>query len=321
MYLRAQALFTHVLKISIWTWLILGLTVVMAFQLHVQRLDERLYYWLTTYMHTDDWQERAIWLPDYRVEIDAKPILGIKNNLSGLSYDPDLQLLWAVTNGPNELLALSSDGDIKARYTLDGFDDVEAVTYIGNGQLIIAEERKQNLVIVSIPVGIDGAPQTRGSLNHAQYPSITLALWSEDNKGIEGLTYDLKSDRLYVIKERDPIQLLAVSGIQKSLEKSLSVQVQNLSGLLKNNLFATDLSSATFDQNSGHLILLSEESKLLIEMTVEGKIISFRSLVRGFAGLQKSIPQAEGVSIDTDGHLYVVSEPNLFYRFIRDANQ
>ena len=321
MYLRAQALFTHVLKISIWTWLILGLTVVMAFQLHVQRLDKRLYYWLTTYMHTDDWQERAIWLPDYRVEIDAKPILGIKNNLSGLSYDPDLQLLWAVTNGPNELLALSSDGDIKARYTLDGFDDVEAVTYIGNGQLIIAEERKQNLVIVSIPVGIDGAPQTRGSLNHAQYPSITLALWSEDNKGIEGLTYDLKSDRLYVIKERDPIQLLAVSGIQKSLEKSLSVQVQNLSGLLKNNLFATDLSSATFDQNSGHLILLSEESKLLIEMTVEGKIISFRSLVRGFAGLQKSIPQAEGVSIDTDGHLYVVSEPNLFYRFTRDANQ
>lgn len=320
MYLRAQTLFARVFKISIWTWLILGLTAIMAFQLHAQRLDERLYYWLTTYMHTADWQERGIWLPDYRVEIDAKPILGIKNNLSGLSYDPDLQLLWAVTNGPNELLALSTDGDIQARYTLDGFEDVEAVTYIGNGKLIIAEERKQNLVIVSIPVERDGAAQTSGSLNHAQYPSITLALWNEDNKGIEGLTYDRKNDLLYVVKERDPIQLIGVSGIQKSLEKGLSVQVQNLSGLLKNNLFATDLSSATFDQNSGHLILLSEESKLLIEMTVAGKIISFRSLARGFAGLEKSIPQAEGVSIDTDGHLYVVSEPNLFYRFTREAN-
>lgn len=320
MYLRAQTLFARVLKISIWTWLILGLTAIMAFQLHAQRLDERLYYWLTTYMHTADWQERAIWLPDYRVEIDAKPILGIKNNLSGLSYDTDLQLLWAVTNGPNELLALSTDGDIQARYTLDGFEDVEAVTYIGNGKLIIAEERKQNLVIVSIPVSADGALQAHGSLSHAQYPSITLALWNEDNKGIEGLTYDLKNDLLYVVKERDPIQLLGVSGIQKSLEKGLSVQVQNLSGLLKNNLFATDLSSATFDQNSGHLILLSEESKLLIEMTIAGKIISFRSLARGFAGLEKSIPQAEGVSIDTDGHLYVVSEPNLFYRFTREAN-
>lgn len=320
MYLRTKALFTRVLKINIWTWLILGLTAIMAFQLHAQRLDERLYYWLTTYMHTADWQERGIWLPDYRVEIDAKPILGIKNNLSGLSYDPDLQLLWAVTNGPNELFALSTDGDIQARYTLDGFEDVEAVTYIGNGKLIIAEERKQNLVIVSIPVSADGALQAGGSLSHAQSPSITLALWNEDNKGIEGLTYDRKNDLLYVVKERDPIQLLGVSGIQKSLEKGLSVQVQNLSGLLKNNLFATDLSSATFDQNSGHLILLSEESKLLIEMTVAGKIISFRSLARGFAGLEKSIPQAEGVSIDTDGHLYVVSEPNLFYRFTREAN-
>ena len=320
MYLRAQTLFARVFKISIWTWLILGLTAIMAFQLHAQRLDERLYYWLTTYMHADDWQKRAIWLPDYRVEIDAKPILGIKNNLSGLSYDPDLQLLWAVTNGPNELLALSTDGDIQARYTLDGFEDVEAVTYIGNGQLIIAEERRQNLLIVSIPVSADGALQSGGSLSHAQSPSITLALWNEDNKGIEGLTYDRKNDLLYVVKERDPIQLLGVSGIQKSLEKGLSVQVQNLSGLLKNNLFATDLSSATFDQNSGHLILLSEESKLLIEMTIAGKIISFRSLARGFAGLEKSIPQAEGVSIDTDGHLYVVSEPNLFYRFTREAN-
>ena len=320
MYSKVQALFTRILKMSIWTWLILGLTAIMAFQFHAQRLDERLYYWLTTYMHTDDWQERGIWLPDYRVEIDAKPVLGVKNNLSGLSYDPDLQLLWAVTNGPNELLALSTDGDIQARYTLDGFEDVEAVTYIGNGQLIIAEERKQNLVIVSIPLSADGTPQASGLLSHAQYPSITLALWNEDNKGIEGLTYDLKNDLLYVIKERDPIQLLGVSGIQKSLEKGLSVQVQNLSSLLKNNLFATDLSSATFDQNSGHLILLSEESKLLIEMTVAGKVISFRSLARGFAGLEKSIPQAEGVSIDTEGHLYVVSEPNLFYRFTRDTN-
>ena len=114
---------------------------------------------------------------------------------------------------PNELLALSTEGDIKARYNLDGFDDVEAVTYIGNGQLIIAEERKQNLVVVSIPVKVDGTLQESRSLSHAQYSSITLALWNEDNKGIEGLTYDLNNDRLYVVKERDPIQILGVSGI------------------------------------------------------------------------------------------------------------
>jgi uncharacterized protein YjiK len=55
-------------------------------------------------------------------------------------------------------------------------------------------------------------------------------------------------------------------------------------------------------------------------MTTEGKVISFRSLARGFAGLQKGIPQAEGVNIDEDGYLYVISEPNLFYRFTREPD-
>lgn len=46
-----------------------------------------------------------MWLPGYRVELDAKAVPGVDNNLSGLTFDPDLNLLWAVTNGPNELLS------------------------------------------------------------------------------------------------------------------------------------------------------------------------------------------------------------------------
>lgn len=47
--------------------------------------------------------------------------------------------------------------------------------------------------------------------------------------------------------------------------------------------------------------------------------VSFRSLARGGAGLLKGIPQAEGVTFDDEGYLYVVSEPNLFYRFVRET--
>lgn len=176
-------------------------------------------------------------------------------------------------------------------------------------------------MIINIPIGADGRIQSQAELQHDEHSSITLALWDEDNKGIEGLAYDLNNDRLYVAKERDPIQLLEVSGIRASLEQGLSVQVRNLSDWVQDNVFATDLSSATFDQKTGHLILLSDESKLLIEITTSGEVISFRSLSRGFAGLRRGIPQAEGVSMDADEHLYVVSEPNLFYRFARQSNE
>ncbi len=42
------------------------------------------------------------------------------------------------------------------------------------------------------------------------------------------------------------------------------------------------------------------------------------TLLGGFNGLDKRIPRAEGVAMDEHGTLYMVSEPNLFYRFKKD---
>jgi len=320
MYSMAKNLLSRTRKVSAWVWGLVGLVLITGFQIRTNHLDDRLYYWINTYWHTEDWQERSVWLPAYRVELDAKPVSGVDTNLSGLTFDPDQNLLWAVTNGPNELLALSRDGDVKRRYNLAGFHDVEAVSYAGNGQLVIAEERRQSLVIVDVPIDADGKLSPGRALSRDQYPSLTLSLGEADNKGLEGLAYDLKGDRLFVTKERDPRQLLEVHGLRASLSNDFSLRIRDLSSTVKDKVFATDLSSVVFDQQSGHLVLLSDESKLLIEMTDEGKVVSFRSLASGFAGLQKGIPQAEGVTIDADGNLYVVSEPNLFYRFAQESD-
>ncbi|HHJ4328591.1 TPA: SdiA-regulated domain-containing protein, partial [Klebsiella pneumoniae] len=80
-------------------------------------------------------------------------------------------------------------------------------------------------------------------------------------------------------------------------------------------LFLRDLSSLDYHRPSGHLLVLSDESRLVLELDVQGRPLSALSLLRGQHGLRRSVPQAEGLASDGQGRLYLVSEPNLFYVF------
>ena len=41
------------------------------------------------------------------------------------------------------------------------------------------------------------------------------------------------------------------------------------------------------------------------------------TVLEEFNGLQKTNPRAEGVAMEEQGTLYIISEPALFYRFKR----
>lgn len=315
--MKAKSLQDHPLHLSIWLWLAIFLALMVSYIFHLLHLDDRLYYWIKTYQHADQWENHSVWLPDYQVNIDAKEIEGITKGLSGLSYDPEHKLLWAVTNNPVGLFALDKEGQIQNHYPLVGFHDVEAVAYVGNDTLIIAEERLQALTLIQLPHQKNGELRQQGALHKEDYTGLVLDMGPTGNKGFEGLDYDLNGDRLFIAKERDPIQIIEISGFQKNLASGSLPEIHNHTEIVDAHLFSRDLSSIVLDQETGHLVLLSDESKLLIEMTDKGEVVSFRSLAMGFAGLKDGIQQAEGVTLDEEGNLYVVSEPNLFYRFSR----
>jgi uncharacterized protein YjiK len=272
-------------------------------------LDDRLYFWIQTSWHETEWQNRSMWLPKYQVQIDAKAVPGVSDNLSGLTYDERRDQLWAVVNNPEELLALSTDGEVLARYPLSGFSDVEGITYLGDNLLLLAEERNQALVVVEVPA-------RPGAVFREDYRALTLGIEAGDNQGFEGAGYDRRGDRLFVVKEQSPRKRYEIHGLKASIAGDFDLEVIDREEWLK-NIFATDLSSVHYDERTGHLALLSDESKLLMELDGQGKLISFRSLLGGFAGLQDSVAQGEGMTFDDRGNLYLVSEPNLFYRFER----
>lgn len=277
------------------------------------RLFERLWFPIQQWQHAAQWRERSLWLPDYRVVVDARPIEGVRD-LSALTYDPDRKSLFTVTNRNSQIIELSLDGQVLRRIPLQGFGDPEAIEYISPGIYVITDERQQRLIKVRIGEG--EAPLTSET---AQQLSLGIGL--NGNKGFEGLAYDSAGKRLFVAKERDPVRIYEVRGFPHT-NPELPFAVHVVDDPARDaGLFVRDLSSLDYDAHTGHLLALSDESRLVLELNADGRPISSLSLLRGQHGLSRSVPQAEGIASDDDGNLYLISEPNLFYVFRKNARR
>jgi len=247
-------------------------------------------------------------LDKYQATVQAQVIEGLDDDVSALTYDPIRKSLFTVTNQNAELIELSLDGKVLRRIALIGFGDPEAVEFISENIYVITDERQQRLIKIHLE------EDTR-FLDAADAEQITLGVHMNGNKGFEGLAYDSIGKRLFVAKERDPMLIYEVHGFpHHNPEKSYAVHVIN-NPKRDAGLFVRDLSSLQYDERSGHLLALSDESRLIIELDIDGRPLSTLSLNKGRHGLEKTIPQAEGLAMDDDGNLYVVSEPNLFYVF------
>ena len=250
----------------------------------------------------------AINLGEYRAVLQGQVIEGLEDDVSALTYDPLRKSLFTVTNKNAELVELSLDGRIVRRISLVGFGDAEAVEFIEANTYVIADEREQRL----FKVRLDDNTQV---LNAREAEQLTLGIHLRGNKGFEGLAYDSVGKRLFVAKERDPMLIYEVRGFPQDNPQMPSAIHVVTNARRDARLFVRDLSSLQFDERSGHLLALSDESRLLLELDIDGRPISTLSLKKGRHGLKKTVPQAEGVAMDDEGTLYVVSEPNLFYVF------
>ena len=255
---------------------------------------------------------RSIGLGDYRVEIEAQQIPGLDDDVSALTYDPVRKSLFTVTNKNAKLIELSLEGQILRRVALVGFGDPEAVEFISADTYVLTDERRQRLIKIHLE-------DDTQFLDAADAEQMTLGVHMSSNKGFEGLAYDSVGKRLFVAKERDPMLIYEVQGFPHyNPEKSYAVHVVN-NPKRDAGMFVRDLSSLQYDERTGHLLALSDESRLVLELDVDGRPLSTLSLTKGQQGLRATVPQAEGIAMDDDGSLYLVSEPNLFYVFKKPA--
>ncbi len=236
--------------------------------------------------------------------IDVLGGLGLE--ASAVTYARDRQSLFIVPDEGLGVVELSLTGQTLSSMAFSAWpssstnNDAEGLAYLGNGLLVVAEERLQDAFLFSYQAG--------GSVNLANAPSVNFGP-TVGNVGIEGIAIDPRDGSVFVVKQDNPVQLRG--GVASfSLGGGSFVETLGFSGassLFGLNSLSDVASLGGVDALAGtaaanNLLLLSLDSRRLVEIDRAGNLLSSLDL----GGL--TAQSIEGVTIDQNGVIYLVAE-------------
>lgn len=242
-------------------------------------------------------------------DIQKLPVQGVSDNLSSLTWNQQTGTLFATINKPPRIIELSVDGKLLRTVHLNSETppDLESIEYIDGNRYLLTDERRRRLYIAEIT-------GSALSLDVKQLPFFSLDINdNHNNSGYEGLAWDHEHKTLFIAQEKKPVALTQIqspaflypntrhSGIRIHTDTAWMHNIRDISGL-------------DYSRIRQRMLILSDESRKILLMAPDYPVQQV-SLTRGLHGLREDIPQPEGVATDNNGTLYVVSEPNLFYRF------
>ncbi len=275
---------------------------------YLLRWDERAWLWLEESTAPTEQHSTSLWLSGYEAAIQIEVPGFEEEEFSDLAFNPVTRTLFTVSGKKPLLIELSLEGKVLRSIPVIGAANLEGVTAMDDGYMAITDERQHNLSIFRV----DASTKELHTEQFVQ--QVDLGHTEEPNKGFEGLVWDKRNQRFLLGKEKYPVMIYSLP----SDGRKVTGELQELASMER---YMTDLSALTLDPRSGNIVVLSQESHLLLELDEQHQASEFIALLRGLNGLDQTIPQAEGVALDDVGNLYMVSEHNLFYVFHKESAQ
>jgi uncharacterized protein YjiK len=243
----------------------------------------------------------------------------LAQEVSAVTYNRDTDTLFVVGDGGTSIVQISKTGQLIDSMTLatgsspqgTEFYDPEGLAYIGNGQFVMTEERDRRAVIFTYEAGT--------TLERADAKTVTLGT-NVGNIGLEGLTYDPLTSGYIFVKEASPEGIFqttidfdagTASNGSPSTENSVNLFDPALLGLsdIADVYAFSNIASLTGTDEGTHLLVLSQENGRIVEVDREGTILSTLNITTDADNpLALADQQHEGLAMDDDGLLYVVSE-------------
>lgn len=230
---------------------------------------------------------------------------------SAIAYNRDTGLLYTIGDEGGYIQTHTTAGVNIAnqRMGLGSFQDPEGLAYIGNGKFILTEERKQIAhEFTYIPQPTVGAgPGDTIEYHFGEFVS---------NIGLEGVSYDRLTNTLWGVKEKSPQLVYQMTNLGGANTVTTPFDSAPFGLLDYGDIYLLSNSNAfTGTSREWNILLLSQESSRIIEVTRTGELVSSLDLTN----LGEGYSSIEGLTMDDNGTLYLVgeglgssSESNLF---------
>lgn len=238
----------------------------------------------------------------------------LAQEVSAVTYNKDTDTLFVVGDAGTSIVQISKTGELIDSMTLatgsspqgTEFYDPEGLTYIGNGQFVMTEERDRNVVLFTYQAGT--------TLTRETAKTVDMGTFSP-NLGFEGISYDPLTDGYIIVKEKEPISVFQSDvDFDAGTATNGSSSTENAVDLFApDNLGIADIADvfalSNIDPLDETMLILSQESARILEVDRDGNVLSVMNLYSDSGNpLPVENQQHEGITMDADGFIYVVSE-------------
>jgi len=251
----------------------------------------------------------AILIENYVPQGDAFQLGEIPNNASGITWHSGLQQYLVVRNNAAEVYRYDVNFAYLGQFRVSGISaDTEGLAFVGENQVMIVSEDNyaSRIEVDEFTSGVDGDVP-----NSQRYRVMTRG---GSNKGLEGVAVrkatNSRPARVYACQEGTGGSNMRIVNFDMP-DDSTSLYDYS-SNLTVNEPFeadqalsgrARDLAGMLYDSRTDNLILVSQESRVALQIDPE------TGAIKSSLGLNGA-PQFEGVTLGPNNELVFVSEGN-----------
>ncbi|MFT5125948.1 MAG: hypothetical protein ACI9QL_000192 [Candidatus Omnitrophota bacterium] len=237
--------------------------------------------------------------------VNTFDIPGIEDDASGVTWSPITRNLYVIIDGPERIVELTPEGQALRQIKLKGFEDTEGICHIRENLFAVVEEEEMTVTFVDLSKDVLSVSAKEGRVIRVGQP-----LPKDARSGLEGISYDVATDTLYVVREADPKEVYTIHDASSAAPRVAPAPL-----LLKAVDALDDLSDILYSADEKLLYIISDRSKAFVRIRPDGSVLDQLSLKKDHLGLKKTIKDAEGITRDHRGYLFICSEPRQIHVF------